>query len=131
MRKRLGSQPSVGVGERIQAWFKEHRQLRQRLVKTIRQLRRCKMQLREAWSAIVVKTSIATELRERLSRMRRRVRQLTLRVDDLSGQLELLQAREELWVAWEARERARVDAETARLAADKMRSIDVPIREVE
>jgi len=44
----------------------------------------------------------------------------------LQGEVEIFKARDELWAKWEIRERARLEAETARMAASKQRALDVP-----
>lgn len=47
-------------------------------------------------------------------------------VQQLRAEIEIFKARDELWAQWEMRERARLEAETARLAAAKVRSLEAP-----
>jgi hypothetical protein len=49
----------------------------------------------------------------------------------LQAEIEIFKARDELWAKWEMRERARLDAETARMAAAKARSLELPHYEPE
>ena len=44
----------------------------------------------------------------------------------LEAEIDIFKARDELWAQWETRERARLEAETARLAASKVRSLELP-----
>lgn len=44
----------------------------------------------------------------------------------LQAECEIFKARDELWCKWEIRERARLEAETARMAAAKARALDLP-----
>lgn len=78
------------------------------------------------------------QARERTTYLERTVEDLRDRADasdreieTLRGELAILTARDELWLAWEARERARIEAETARLAASKTRALDFPQLEPE
>lgn len=47
-------------------------------------------------------------------------------VAKLQAEIEIFKARDELWAKWEIRERARLDAETARMAAARVRSLESP-----
>lgn len=47
-------------------------------------------------------------------------------VQQLRAEIEIFKARDELWAQWETRERARLEAETARFAASKVRSLELP-----
>jgi len=44
----------------------------------------------------------------------------------LQAENDIFAARDRLWLAWETRERARLDAETARQTAAKVRSVETP-----
>jgi hypothetical protein len=52
-------------------------------------------------------------------------------VSMLQAEVEIYKARDELWAKWEIRERARLEAETARMAAAKARALDLPQYEAE
>jgi len=54
-------------------------------------------------------------------------RSLTVEIDKLRAENDILNARDAMWVAWETRERERINAETARLAAAKTRSVEMPL----
>lgn len=78
------------------------------------------------------------EYRQRTVDLENTVEDLRARADaadreneTLRGELAILRARDELWLAWEARERVRLEAETARLAAAKTRALDFPQLEPE
>jgi len=87
----------------------------------------------------------AAEQRETIARFRERFVELTTENEELKdsvaavdaanerlrGELDILTARDRLWIAWEGRERARIDAETARFAAGKTRALDFPQLEPE
>jgi len=47
-------------------------------------------------------------------------------VQQLRAEIDIFKARDELWAQWEARERARLEAETARHAAAKVRALEAP-----
>lgn len=57
---------------------------------------------------------------------RRRADDLQIERDRLQAENDILVARDKLWLQWEARERARLEAEAARETAAKMRSIENP-----
>ena len=87
----------------------------------------------------------AAELTYRVDEYRQRASDLETTVEDLRargdaadrenetlrGELDVLQARDARWVAWHAREIARLEAETALLAATKTRALDFPHLEPE
>lgn len=101
-----------------------------------RRLRRC----RSALAAARRLRREAADLTYRVDEYRERIRDLEETVEEtrdradaadrenetLRGELDVLRARDEHWIAWEARERSRLEAETARLAAAKTRALDFP-----
>lgn len=52
-------------------------------------------------------------------------------VAQLRAEVDIFKARDELWAQWEMRERARLEAETARFAAAKVRALELPHYETE
>lgn len=54
------------------------------------------------------------------------LQQMQARLDQANAEIEILEARDKMWLAWETRERARLEAETATQAAVKVRAVDYP-----
>lgn len=91
--------------------------------------RQCRQSARELRRQLADAEHEAAQERTARERAEQDAEQATTRADELqdaldiaNGRLEVLRSQIELFAAWEARERTRLEAETAMLAARKVRA---------
>ena len=123
MTNRLGGALSARAVKRYLELRRRYRESRAEVRRLQRSLASEKEDHRQQRNRLETQASDAQTLQQV---QRERAEAAEAEIAMLQAEVEIFKARDELWAKWEIRERARLEAETARMAAAKARALDLP-----